>query len=275
MPPERQFEPNVQDPALRRALPRTCPTCSGPSTTTGSSSPRTARRRGARSPACEPSTFGFAVAVHPHDPKTAWFVPAVKDEVRYPGRRTGRRHPHARRRAHLRRPARRTASAARLRSRVSATRWMSTTPADGPRIRIDDRIGVDEQRRRGVVAERLRAPAAGVRGRARVLTAAPQTLEGHRSSRERGQIDRSPDRSPDPITRSPLRQLVRSIARSPAQQINRSLHLSNPLTQTSPNCYPSLMTCRGPACYARRILVTPPSRHRTRAGKGVQQCARR
>jgi len=22
--------------------------------------------------------------VHPHDPKTAWFVPAVKDEVRYP-----------------------------------------------------------------------------------------------------------------------------------------------------------------------------------------------
>lgn len=30
------------------------------------------------------STFGFAVAVHPHDPDTAWFVPAVKDEFRYP-----------------------------------------------------------------------------------------------------------------------------------------------------------------------------------------------
>jgi photosystem II stability/assembly factor-like uncharacterized protein len=27
-------------------------------------------------------TFGFAVAVHPHDPKTAWFVPGVKDECR-------------------------------------------------------------------------------------------------------------------------------------------------------------------------------------------------
>lgn len=27
-----------------------------------------------------PSGFGFAVAVHPHDPATAWFVPAVKDE---------------------------------------------------------------------------------------------------------------------------------------------------------------------------------------------------
>jgi hypothetical protein len=32
----------------------------------------------------EPSAFGFAVAVHPHDGKTAWFVPAVRDEVRIP-----------------------------------------------------------------------------------------------------------------------------------------------------------------------------------------------
>lgn len=32
----------------------------------------------------EPSAFGFAVAVHPHDPATAWFVPAVKDECRVP-----------------------------------------------------------------------------------------------------------------------------------------------------------------------------------------------
>ncbi len=31
-----------------------------------------------------PSVFGFAVAVHPRDPDTAWFVPAVKDEKRYP-----------------------------------------------------------------------------------------------------------------------------------------------------------------------------------------------
>jgi hypothetical protein len=31
-----------------------------------------------------PSVFGFAVAVHPSDPETAWFVPAVKDEFRYP-----------------------------------------------------------------------------------------------------------------------------------------------------------------------------------------------
>lgn len=31
-----------------------------------------------------PSGFGFAVAVHPQDPRTAWFVPAVKDELRIP-----------------------------------------------------------------------------------------------------------------------------------------------------------------------------------------------
>ncbi len=32
----------------------------------------------------EPSVFGFAVAVHPQDPDTAWFVPAIKDEFRIP-----------------------------------------------------------------------------------------------------------------------------------------------------------------------------------------------
>lgn len=31
-----------------------------------------------------PSVFGFAVAVHPREPGTAWFVPATKDEKRYP-----------------------------------------------------------------------------------------------------------------------------------------------------------------------------------------------
>jgi photosystem II stability/assembly factor-like uncharacterized protein len=32
----------------------------------------------------EPAVFGFAVAVHPRDPQTAWFVPAIKDEFRIP-----------------------------------------------------------------------------------------------------------------------------------------------------------------------------------------------
>ena len=31
----------------------------------------------------QPSSFGFAVAVHPRDPDTAWFVPGVRDDARY------------------------------------------------------------------------------------------------------------------------------------------------------------------------------------------------
>jgi hypothetical protein len=34
--------------------------------------------------AIRPSKFGFAVAAHPRDPATAWFIPAVKDERRIP-----------------------------------------------------------------------------------------------------------------------------------------------------------------------------------------------
>jgi hypothetical protein len=34
--------------------------------------------------AVRPAKFGFAVAAHPRDPDTAWFVPAVKDERRVP-----------------------------------------------------------------------------------------------------------------------------------------------------------------------------------------------
>jgi hypothetical protein len=34
--------------------------------------------------AIRPSKFGFAVAAHPKDPDTAWFVPATKDERRIP-----------------------------------------------------------------------------------------------------------------------------------------------------------------------------------------------
>jgi hypothetical protein len=34
--------------------------------------------------AARPAPFGFAVAAHPHDPNTAWFVPATKDECRVP-----------------------------------------------------------------------------------------------------------------------------------------------------------------------------------------------
>jgi hypothetical protein len=42
------------------------------------------QRRWQRNENVKPSGFGFAVAVHPDDANTAWFVPAVKDEWRYP-----------------------------------------------------------------------------------------------------------------------------------------------------------------------------------------------
>ena len=32
----------------------------------------------------DPSTFGFAVAVHPENGNTAWLVPGIKDELRIP-----------------------------------------------------------------------------------------------------------------------------------------------------------------------------------------------
>lgn len=32
----------------------------------------------------QPSVFGFAIAVHPRDPRSAWTVPAIKDEKRVP-----------------------------------------------------------------------------------------------------------------------------------------------------------------------------------------------
>jgi hypothetical protein len=34
--------------------------------------------------AIRPAKFGFTVAAHPRDPKTAWFIPAIKDERRIP-----------------------------------------------------------------------------------------------------------------------------------------------------------------------------------------------
>lgn len=85
MPPERAYDPNIQDPhcvvrcasspdvlwaqhhnGIFRSID-----CSASwqeiTTTTGL-----------------PSRFGFAVAVHPHDGQTAWFVPEQKDEHRIP-----------------------------------------------------------------------------------------------------------------------------------------------------------------------------------------------
>ncbi|HEY7215268.1 MAG TPA: exo-alpha-sialidase, partial [Thermoanaerobaculia bacterium] len=83
MPPERQFDPVIQDPHIvvqcreepeklwaqhHNGIFRT---------TDGAGSWQEIED-------VPPSAFGFAVAVHPQDGDTAWFVPAIKDERRIP-----------------------------------------------------------------------------------------------------------------------------------------------------------------------------------------------
>lgn len=81
-PPEQQLDPVAQDPHLLvqcRERPEGCwiqHHCGIFRSTDAARSFTEVERAG-------PSTFGFAVAVHPRDPDTAWFVPAVKDEARY------------------------------------------------------------------------------------------------------------------------------------------------------------------------------------------------
>lgn len=83
LPPDLQFEPDSQDPHLLNFCP------ANPDvmwvqhhngvfhSTDGARTFREIEKAG-------PSTFGFAVAVHPTDDQTAWFVPGQKDECRVP-----------------------------------------------------------------------------------------------------------------------------------------------------------------------------------------------
>lgn len=83
MPPELAGDPNIQDPHCMVQ-------CAGHPDALWVQHHNGVFRStdGARSwhdvPQAAPSTFGFAVAVHPNDPDTAWFVPAIKDEKRIP-----------------------------------------------------------------------------------------------------------------------------------------------------------------------------------------------
>jgi photosystem II stability/assembly factor-like uncharacterized protein len=82
MPPERRGDPNVQDPH------RVVHCAARPDTLwaqhhCGIFRSADGGKRWARIEA-QPSSFGFAVAVHPREPDTAWFVPAVKDACRVP-----------------------------------------------------------------------------------------------------------------------------------------------------------------------------------------------
>jgi len=83
MPPEKAHDPNFQDPHRIVACPAApdvlwCQHHNGVFHSTD------AARSWQEVKTVQPSVFGFGVAVHPEDPETAWFVPAVKDECRIP-----------------------------------------------------------------------------------------------------------------------------------------------------------------------------------------------
>lgn len=79
MPPEERDNPGIQDPhriVRCRDHPETL--------WTQHHNAMFRSTDGAREWATISETFGFAVAAHPKDPETAWFVPAQKDEMRIP-----------------------------------------------------------------------------------------------------------------------------------------------------------------------------------------------
>jgi hypothetical protein len=83
MPPDRKDDPNIQDPH-RVVQCRSRPDCFWAQHHNGVFRSTDNCESWREVPNVAPSVFGFAVAVHPHDPDTAWFVPAVKDEKRIP-----------------------------------------------------------------------------------------------------------------------------------------------------------------------------------------------
>lgn len=83
MPPERREDPYIQDPHRIVACPSQ-PDYLWSQHHNGVFRSTDGGARWHEIPNASPSVFGFAVAVHPRDPETAWLVPAVKDERRVP-----------------------------------------------------------------------------------------------------------------------------------------------------------------------------------------------
>jgi hypothetical protein len=83
MPPARREDPAIQDPH-RVAVCRRQPDALWAQHHNGVFRSVNRGRQWTHVPAAQPSAFGFAVAAHPGDPNTAWFVPAAKDERRVP-----------------------------------------------------------------------------------------------------------------------------------------------------------------------------------------------
>ncbi len=83
MPPERRFDPNIQD-VHRIVQSAAAPNMLWAQHHNGVFRSRDGAASWTEITAIRPAKFGFAVAVHPGDPHSAWFVPAIKDERRIP-----------------------------------------------------------------------------------------------------------------------------------------------------------------------------------------------
>lgn len=83
MPPERRDDPSIQDPHRLVQCPA-APDAMWVQHHNGVFRSTDGARSWREVTAVAPSNFGFAVAVHPARPDTAWFVPAVKDQSRVP-----------------------------------------------------------------------------------------------------------------------------------------------------------------------------------------------
>ena len=83
MPPERRDDESIQDPH-RISVCAARPDVMWTQHHNGVFRSENGGRDWYKIPAARPSVFGFAVAAHPTDPRTAWFAPAIKDERRVP-----------------------------------------------------------------------------------------------------------------------------------------------------------------------------------------------
>ncbi|MCC6509515.1 MAG: exo-alpha-sialidase [Pirellulaceae bacterium] len=83
MPPEQAFDPDIQDPHRLVQCPAQ-PDCFWVQHHNGIFRSIDDCQSWQEITSAKPSAFGFGVAVHPTDPQTAWFVPAVRDADRYP-----------------------------------------------------------------------------------------------------------------------------------------------------------------------------------------------
>jgi hypothetical protein len=83
MPPEKQYEENVQDPHMV-AQCRSNPDVLWVQHHNGIFKSEDGAATWSEITDVQPSTFGFAVAVHPKNPDIAWFEPGTSDEKRCP-----------------------------------------------------------------------------------------------------------------------------------------------------------------------------------------------